>query len=116
MSGRANIFGDSDDLDISSFQPKSASEPLPQVPAAKIREVSEGASFRSREPDAAPPSEIPTIMRRQRRYTTGRNQQLNIKASPETVERFSALADKLGLSLAETLEHALVALEKGHKI
>ncbi|RYE67352.1 MAG: stability/partitioning determinant, partial [Oxalobacteraceae bacterium] len=35
---------------------------------------------------------IETLDRRRRRYTTGRNQQLNVKATAATVERFYRLA------------------------
>jgi hypothetical protein len=47
---------------------------------------------------------------RQRR--TGRNVQLNIKATAEVVERFVALSDRRRWALGETLEYALAALEK----
>ena len=47
---------------------------------------------------------------RQRR--TGRNVQLNIKATAEVVERFVALSDRRRWALGETLEYALDALEK----
>jgi hypothetical protein len=53
-----------------------------------------------------------TMPRRQpRRFTTGRNQQLNLKATPQTIERFYRLADEKRLTLCETLELALEALE-----
>jgi hypothetical protein len=55
-----------------------------------------------------------TSPRRQpRRFTTGRNQQLNLKATPQTIERFYRLADEKRLTLCETLELALDALERG---
>ena len=50
--------------------------------------------------------------KRRSRATTGRNQQLNIKATAKVVEQFNRLADQNGWSLVETFEHALAALEK----
>ncbi len=47
-----------------------------------------------------------------RRRRTGRNALLNLKVRPETLARFTAIADREGWLLAETLEHALDALEK----
>jgi hypothetical protein len=52
------------------------------------------------------------IKRKQRRFTTGRNQQLNFKATAQTVERLYRLADERKLTLCETLELALDALER----
>lgn len=49
--------------------------------------------------------------RQQRRHTTGRNQQINIKATAEIVEQFHRLADELGVPLDEVLARALKALE-----
>jgi hypothetical protein len=48
-----------------------------------------------------------------RRYRTGRNVQLNLKAKPETVKRMGELADELGVPLAVVLELALEALGRG---
>lgn len=50
--------------------------------------------------------------RRIARHRTGRNQQLNIKATAETIERFYKLADQRRVALGELLEQALDALEK----
>ena len=56
-SERASVF-EEEDLDISGFAPKAAEPPAPHL--EKIRAVSEGASFRSREPRAvAPPAARP---------------------------------------------------------
>ena len=48
----------------------------------------------------------------QRRHRTGRNAQLNLKARPETIALFSAIADRHGWTLAETFEKAVVLLER----
>jgi hypothetical protein len=47
-----------------------------------------------------------------RRRRTGRNVQFNIKATPETIARFTAPADKNGWVFGEVLDRALDALEK----
>ena len=43
---------------------------------------------------------------------TGRNVQLDIKATAEVVERFVALSDRRRWAPGETLEYALAGLEK----
>jgi hypothetical protein len=58
----------------------------------------------------------PKVERPQRRrYTTGRNQQLNFKATATTIERFYHLAETKRLPLCELLEDALDALEHRDK-
>jgi len=49
---------------------------------------------------------------KQRRHRTGRNQQINIKATPQVIERLNKLADAKRIPLGELLEQALDALEK----
>ena len=68
-----------------------------------VRQVSEQNSFPSRAPKAPP--------KLQRRRRTGRNAQLNIKATPETIARFTALADQRQVAFGELLERALDALD-----
>ncbi|WIW91131.1 hypothetical protein K3M67_21465 (plasmid) [Sphingobium sp. V4] len=48
---------------------------------------------------------------------TGRNRQINIKATEETIARLYTVADALGLPLGAVLEQALeaLALDKGIK-
>ena len=48
---------------------------------------------------------------RRRRYMTGRNVQLNIKATADTVRRMGELADKMGAPLGVVLERALASLD-----
>lgn len=92
-------------LDLSDFAP--AAPKKPKIEPAMIREVSEANNFPSR---AAPkPSKIKAIQRRRR---TGRNVQFNIKATPETIARFTALSDQNSWVFGETLDRALDALEK----
>lgn len=49
---------------------------------------------------------------RDRRYRTGRNQQINIKATPGTIERMNRYADVHDMLLGAVLEVALKALEE----
>jgi hypothetical protein len=41
--------------------------------------------------------------------------QLNLKARPETIEAYCALADRMGWGLGETLEKAVELLEKHYR-
>jgi hypothetical protein len=47
------------------------------------------------------------VPRQARRRRTGRNVQFNIKATPETIARFTALADQNKLVFGELLDFAL---------
>jgi len=51
---RASIFDEPEELDISGFTPKTASDTA-APPPEKVREVSEAANFRSREPATPAP-------------------------------------------------------------
>jgi hypothetical protein len=93
------------DLDLSDFKP--AAPKKPNIEPAIIREVSEANNFPSR---AAKPAKVKAPVPRRRR--TGRNVQFNIKATRETIARFTALADKNGWVFGEVLDRALDALEK----
>jgi hypothetical protein len=115
---RADLgFGDElDQFDPSSWTPKT---PKPQSdPADKqaMRVAAEATGFRSREPKAAvivaaagEGGDTPAAVRRRR---TGRNAQFNVKAKPETIEAFTAIADRQGWGLGETLEHAVELLRR----
>ncbi len=107
MSERASIFEGGADFDVSEFAPKQA-RPKTQTPPEAVRAIAESSDFRSREPTPKKKSSE----RARRRYTTGRNVQLNVKVRSETLDRFYALADGQGWVLGETLERAVSALEK----
>lgn len=80
----------------------------PATPATPIPPVTgPGASASEAQADASP-------SRPQRRRRTGRNAQFNIKARPETIAAFCAVADARGWGLGETLEHAVALLEQAH--
>jgi hypothetical protein len=104
---RADPFAD--DLDLSEFKPTVAAKP--KIEKAAARQASEANNFSSRAATAKPPT--PATDRQQRRRRTGRNVQFNIKATPETIARFAAVADKNGWVFGETLDRALDALEPG---
>lgn len=116
MMSRANPFGDLDD-----FSPQPTPKP---VPAAAIDEIAESSGFPSRKAqiekgeaekradDPAAPAASPARPRPPRRRTTGRNRQINIKATEETIDALYRVADDLDLPLGAVLERALEALEK----
>jgi hypothetical protein len=115
MSERASIFDSATDFDLSGFEPRKEKRGGDAAPDT-IRAISEASNFRSREP-VVPVNELPAkedhaSKRVPRRYRTGRNVQLNIKVSPETIDAFYALADREGRVLGETLERAVDALNK----
>lgn len=99
---RANPF-----TDLSDFAPKAQAKP---VEAQQIERIASEMGFPSRQASVA--SVVAKTAPQRRRYTTGRNQQLNVKATAETVERFYRLADQQGVPLGELLDQALQALEK----
>lgn len=107
MSGdRVNPFGD-----LNDFEPTQAkSKTSKPVEKAVIDQVAADNGFPSRQ---ALKPESPVVPRKQRRYTTGRNQQINVKATAETIDRFYRIADELNVPLGEVLARALTALEKG---
>lgn len=106
MNERSKLF---DDFDVSDFAPQAPKAPATPKPEAK--KAAEAAGFRSREPKATvvqlPERPAPVAQRRRR---TGRNAQLNLKAKPETIAEFTAIADKNGWGLGETLEKAVELL------
>ena len=108
--GRAPLFNDRDEVDVSGFVPRAA---VTGEQAEQVRAVAEPAAFRSRDP-AAPPSAASAspMLRPQRRYRTGRNMQLNLKVREVTVKTFYAMADAQGWVLGEAFERAVAALQR----
>lgn len=102
-------LGFDDELD--SFNPNdwmpSKAKPEKERPKPEAaREAAQAAGFQSREPMKAEPAST------QRRRRTGRNAQFNLKAKPETIEAFCAVADGQGWGLGETLEYAVELLHE----
>lgn len=108
MSDRVNPFGDLNDF--APAQPKE--KPPKPIEKAVIDQVAADNGFPSRQ---ASKPELKPVPRQQRRYTTGRNQQINVKATAETIERFYRIADEMRVPLGEVLDRALEALEKSTK-
>ena len=112
MSERVNPFGDLDDFAPSAKVGKLKPE------KAVIDQVAADNNFPSRQPSKPSSTSAPPALpasRQQRRYTTGRNQQINVKATGETIEQFYQLADQLNVPLGEVLARALDALQKASK-
>ena len=102
-TNRANPFSDIETLP--AFEPK----PKSSKPVAKdqIEKIAEANGFPSRQAARAP-----ATVRSGRRYKTGRNQQINIKATAQVIERLYKIADARRVPLGEVLEQALDALER----
>ena len=100
---RVNPFADPTEAPV--FKPKTT--PHKAIEKESIEQIARDQNFPSRQ---AQRGKTETV-RKSRRYTTGRNQQLNFKATSETVARFYRLADERKLPLCELFELALNALE-----
>lgn len=123
---RANPFGDLDD-----FGSDNSAKP---VPADAIDKIAQSSGFPSRKAGAAKASETASWtgetaspspaqtratppaasqpVRQPRRHVTGRNRQINIKATEETIEELYRIADAMNLPLGAVLEQALAALDR----
>ena len=105
---RANPF-----VDLGEFEVKSKPRPIEK---AAIERLAQETGFPSRQAPSisARPATVPITPSRKkgRRYTTGRNQQINIKAKAETIERLYKIADARNVPLGEVLELALDALDR----
>ena len=109
-------------FDPADFAPTPVARPKPAPEVA--RQVAERTGFKSREassgagqgatvaPSSLPAPTAPTSPVRRRR--TGRNAQFNLKAKPETIAAFCAVADAQGWGLGETLEYAVALLERDY--
>lgn len=113
---RADLgFADAlDDFNPAEFTPKP--KPVKRANDAPKREeaakAAEALGFKSREVKPAEPASTSGAGQgTQRRRRTGRNAQFNLKAKPETIEAYCAIADKNGWGLGETLEKAVELLE-----
>ncbi len=103
---RADLgFGNALD-DLGSFEPKEKPKPSPQISPLEQKQAAEAAGFKSRE------AGTPQKKKQVRRRRTGRNAQINIKTTPETIELFTSIADENGWGLGETFENAVALLKK----
>ena len=102
MTGTRAKIGFGDALgDLGNFMPSSPAKPVPAPEAAAQ------AGFMRREPVP-----IPAPQKQQRRRRTGRNAQINIKATPETLEAFYTAVDAMGCGVGEAFEMAVELLQK----
>lgn len=109
---RANLGFESE---LDAFDPAewAVGIPAPSRPSEEAaRKSAEATGFHSREVPAAAPVQSRAGAKPPRRRRTGRNAQFNLKARPDTIEQFCAVADGQGWGLGETLEHAVVLLER----
>lgn len=112
MTERVNPFGDLDD-----FTPAPKTKPSKAAQQEIIDQVASENGFPSRQPAKRPTlsAEPSAPTRTQRRHRTGRNQQINLKATTETIDHLYRVADRLGVPLGEVLARALVELDKATK-
>ena len=104
MNTRVNAFANLADAPVFSTKPKKGA-PVQEETIARIAEENK---FPSRQAPKAPG--VPR--RKPRRFRTGRNQQVNVKATAETIEKFLKAADDRNVPLGECLRLALDALER----
>lgn len=112
---RADLgFADNlEDFNPAEWSPKPARNSNARPPKAETRKAAAAAGFKSREPQPEPERAGEGNAPRRRR--TGRNAQFNLKARPETIEAFCAIADRQGWGLGETLEQAVALLQREFK-
>jgi hypothetical protein len=103
VSERVNPLVNLDDFTIKSSEKKP--KPTPEA----IEKLAVENGFPSRQAQRAKDAEP---VRKQRRYTTGRNVQIPIKGTAETRAMLDALADELQVPLGEVLARALAALRR----
>jgi len=104
MTARINPFADLNE------PPAFTTKPKKEMPVAEetIARIADENNFPSRQA----PKSTNASRRKPRTYRTGRNQQFNAKATPETIQRFYKLADERHVPLGELLRLAIDALEK----
>lgn len=97
-------------FDPQAWTPSQSRVATPRPRKDQIQQAASASGFQSRE---AVPKPAPQQTRRRR---TGRNSQLNIKTTPETIETFYHLADANGWGLGEAFEHAVTLLERKQEV
>jgi hypothetical protein len=103
MNQRVNPFAGLDNPPAFTTKQKKDTS----VPEETITRIAAENNFPSRQP---PKPSAP--QRKPRRYRTGRNQQQNIKATGETIEKLIRMADERKVPLGELLRLALDALDR----
>jgi|GEM_PF-2986651 len=104
QKNRANPLdelGDLSDFRASGSQSK-------KIDKNQIDEIAKSTGFPSRQAAPVPQSAARPV----RKYTTGRNQQINIKVTAEVADKLYRLADEAMVPLGRLVELALIAYEK----
>ncbi len=103
MSERANPFADLG----TEFEKRP---PTVKPDVGMIDELADRSDFPSRaaRPDSAPARKPAS----QRRHVTGRNKQINVKATDETIQLFYDITDEIGQPMGAVLDLALRALAR----
>jgi hypothetical protein len=92
--------------DLSDFMNPGPLPPRPDADA--VRAIAEANGF----PDRSP---APSLKREQRRHRTGRNAQLNIRMTPQAVDRFCAISDRHGWIFSQTLDAMMDVFEAAER-
>lgn len=114
MGTRRTGLGFGDELE--AFDPGewgiAARPPVAPAMRAVANEAAAAAGFARR--GSSEPAPVPTAadMPPRRGRRTGRNAQFNVKARPDVIAAFCAVADGQGWGLGETLEHAVMLLQE----
>ena len=96
-----------------AYAPRPASyapQPVPRQPSPGL--VPPGAQPRGYAASLYLAPGEPSERQQLRRRRTGRNVQFNLKARPETIDAYCEVADAMGWGLGETLEYAVVLLQR----
>lgn len=104
MSTRVDPFANLKDPPVFATKPKTETS----VEKEAVEHIAEQNNFPSRQAQKSSKIE----RRKPRIYRTGRNQQFNAKATPETINKFYKLANEKNVPLGELLRLALDALER----
>jgi len=117
MATRDDPFADANKLiDVSDFAQDPLTAKRKDVDQAKLSSLARATGFdRSMESPASVSSPQPGSVSqslKQRRYTTGRDTQLNLKCKAETKARFIRIADARQTTLGALFEQMLNTYEK----
>ena len=104
MNTRVNVFANLKDVPVFTPKPK----PEKSVEKEEIERIARDNNFPSRQA----PKASAGPRRKPRRFKTGRDQHLGIKATAETRDRLYKAADARNVPLGEVLRLALDALDR----
>src|ERR1700677_1018940 len=99
MSTRVNPFANLAEPPVFTTKPRKETP----VTEEAITRIAEEHNFPSRQAAKAPKE----LKRKPRIYRTGRNQQFNAKATPETIQKFYKTADEIPVPLGELMKQLL---------